>query len=306
MKLSFSDLSLKSLKVESIPEVVSVSVLVLWALYILLVRGVVGLLISASIGLVIASFEKRLEIIAAGTVILSFILLQAMKTFRVMEFYTNGGTATEITKRLAHIDNLGGVHVESPDFRNAAPLNTTYSSNTLAVEGFEDMKPDSRPAPAKSASPVGAVPAELQEQVKKALEVAGVKGPIEEQVTDNSKSEKKKDEVKPVIQPFQSEASGLFKLGEIPSESRDGPMIDAGSTFMKAISALDPNQIKSMSEDTAKMVDAQKNLIGLLNTMKPIIQDGSKLLTTFSGILGKEGSGLGGSIGQLNLGQMVK
>jgi len=282
------------MKFDDITKNISVGVLGLWAVYILLIRGVVGILISASIGLLIASFEKRIEIIAAGTVILSFVILQAMKTFRVLEFYTNGGTGSEIAKRLAKIDGMGAVRAEMPDFSQGAPANIT---KPISVEGFEDVSaPSSKPAPTKTGTPVNQISKDLQEQVNQALAAAGLNG---NKVSKNEKPA----EPKPVVQPFQSESSGLFKLGEIPTESRDGPMIDAGSTFMKAISALDPSQIKSMSEDTAKMVDAQKNLIGLLNTMKPIIQDGSKLLTTFSGILGKEG---GNSVGQLQLGQMAK
>lgn len=305
MKLPAGFPDLKSMKFEDVTRFISVGALGLWAVYILLIRGVVGILISASIGLLIASVEKRIEIIAAGTIILSFVVVQAIKTFRVMELYTNGGTGEEIVKRLAQIDRLGPVSAEMPDQMNAAPANTTYPLPVRpksAIEGFEDVAaPASKPAPAatKTEPPVNQIPKDLQDQVKQALVAAGL----------GSSSDSKKPaagaaaaEPKPVVQPFQSESSGLFKLGEIPTESRDGPMIDAGSTFMKAISALDPSQIKSMSEDTAKMVDAQKNLIGLLNTMKPIIQDGSKLLTTFSGILGKEG---GSALGQLQLGKMA-
>jgi hypothetical protein len=66
---------------------------------------------------------------------------------------------------------------------------------------------------------------------------------------------------------------------------------------MKALQALDPRQIKSMTEDTAKMVDAQKNLIGLLNTMKPILQDGQKLMSTFTSVLGQPGGLTGAALG---------
>lgn len=300
--MKFPGLSeLKSMKFENMTQTISIGVLGLWAVYILLIRGVIGILISASIGLLIASFEKRIEIIAAGTVILSFIIIQAIKTFRIMEFYTNGGTGPEIAKRLAAIDKLGPVNAQMSDQSQAAPANTTYPLQTgyVSVEGFEDAAaPVSKPAPAKTKNPVNQIPKDLQDQVKQALTAAG----LGSETADNTNTKDKKTgtEPKPIVQPFQSESSGLFKLGEIPTESRDGPMIDAGSTFMKAISALDPSQIKSMSEDTAKMVDAQKNLIGLLNTMKPIIQDGSKLLTTFSGILGKQDD----KMGQLVLGKM--
>ena len=45
---------------------------------------------------------------------------------------------------------------------------------------------------------------------------------------------------------------------------------------------MKPDQIKSMTDDTQKLIDTQKSLMGLLGTMKPMMQDGKQLLETFN------------------------
>jgi hypothetical protein len=54
-----------------------------------------------------------------------------------------------------------------------------------------------------------------------------------------------------------------FKLGEIPSQAKGGPHIDAGSTLMKAIKSLNPDQINAMSKDTQQLIETQKSLMGM-------------------------------------------
>ena len=93
------------------------------------------------------------------------------------------------------------------------------------------------------------------------------------------------DNIKKSSENFQDN-SGLFKIGEIPSESKTGPFIDSASTLMKAMNSLDKEQMKSMTDETKKLLESQKSLIGMLENMKPILQDGRQLLDTFSGLFG--------------------
>lgn len=78
-----------------------------------------------------------------------------------------------------------------------------------------------------------------------------------------------------------------FKLGEIPSQAKNGPHIDAASTLVKAINSLDPEQIKAMSKDTQQLIDTQKSLMGMLGNMKPMLNDGKELMDTFQQMFGK-------------------
>jgi hypothetical protein len=116
------------------------------------------------------------------------------------------------------------------------------------VDGFEDMGKKGKPAPAE---------AEKNEQPDEPLH--------------------KKDEL-----PSQ------FKLGEIPSQVKNGPHIDASSTLMKAIQGLDPDQVKAMSADTQRLIETQKSLMGMLNSMKPMMNDGKQLMDTFNQMFGQQ------------------
>ena len=77
-----------------------------------------------------------------------------------------------------------------------------------------------------------------------------------------------------------------FKLGEIPSQVKNGPHIDAGSTLMQAIKGLNPDQINAMTKDTKQLIDTQKSLMGMLGTMKPMLNDGKQLMETFQQMFG--------------------
>jgi hypothetical protein len=84
----------------------------------------------------------------------------------------------------------------------------------------------------------------------------------------------------------KASASGLFKLGELPSEAKDGNYIDVGTTIMKSLSALKPDQINQMTSDTKTLLETQKSLMTMLSSMKPMLADGQQLLSSFSGMFG--------------------
>jgi hypothetical protein len=48
---------------------------------------------------------------------------------------------------------------------------------------------------------------------------------------------------------FQSATNELFKLGKMPSEHKEGPMLDAGGTLMKAMSSFDPDTTQKMTQE---------------------------------------------------------
>ena len=78
-----------------------------------------------------------------------------------------------------------------------------------------------------------------------------------------------------------------FKLGEIPAQIKNGPHIDAGSTLMKAVQSLNPDQINAMTKDTQQLIETQKSLMGMLGTMKPMLNDGKQLMDTFQEMFGQ-------------------
>jgi len=91
---------------------------------------------------------------------------------------------------------------------------------------------------------------------------------------------------------FTNSAS-LFQLGKLPSESALGPHVDIASTMNNALSALQPEQMAAMTAESNSLVETQRNLMNMLQTMRPVLQDGRQLLDTFSGIFGNLGLGGG-------------
>jgi hypothetical protein len=118
----------------------------------------------------------------------------------------------------------------------------------------------------------------------------GMAGPLVEGFEDEKKVEKK-GKPAPVVKKGDSivkkEMASPFKLGEIPSQVKDGPHIDAGSTLMSAIKSLNPDQINAMTKDTKQLIDTQKSLMGMLGTMKPMMNDGKELMETFQHMFGE-------------------
>ena len=112
----------------------------------------------------------------------------------------------------------------------------------------------------------------------------GMAGPLVEGFEDEKKTEKKG---KPAPTIKKEEMAMPFKLGEIPNQVKNGPHIDAGSTLIKAIQGLNPDQINAMTKDTKQLIETQKSLMGMLGTMKPMMNDGKELMETFQQMFGE-------------------
>ena len=82
-----------------------------------------------------------------------------------------------------------------------------------------------------------------------------------------------------------------FKLGVIPDDTKGGYHIDQGTTVINALNALKPDQIKAMTEDTRKLIETQKNLMSMLGTMKPMLQDGKQMMANFQEMFGTSALG---------------
>jgi hypothetical protein len=110
---------------------------------------------------------------------------------------------------------------------------------------------------------------------------SGMSGPLVEGFEDE------KSETKSKPAPVEKKELAVpFKLGEIPSQVKNGPHIDAGSTLMKAIQGLNPEQINAMTKDTQQLIETQKSLMSMLGTMKPMMNDGKELMDTFQQMFG--------------------
>jgi len=256
---------------------VSLVLLGLTAVYTLLYSGLSGLLFSAAVGLLLLVFVEPFELVVASTVIFALLYTSVLKKFLVrLEPFQESSEV--IRQRVASLGQ------PVPSSSRVRPKGPTGVYSAASVEGFEDVQPDvpkegaSSDSSAADANPVHQVDpkevAEITSAPPKKPASAGKQG------QDIEKEE------------FQSATNELFKLGKMPSEHKEGPLLDAGQTVMKAMSSLDPNTISAMTADTKKLLETQKGLMSMLTQMRPVLADGKELLQTFSGMFGG-GSGGG-------------
>ena len=133
------------------------------------------------------------------------------------------------------------------------------------------------------------------------------KGKNSEDVTATSKPAEAEAEAEPEAEAeaepeadAQSESfqdnSGLFKLGQIPSEAKGGFHIDAGTTVMNALKALKPDQINAMTKDTKQLIETQKSLMNMLQTFTPMVKEGKQMMDTFGSMFNPAAGSAMGSL----------
>lgn len=241
------------MKSNSTTQTIAYVALAVFGIYALMAIGMAGFMFSVALGLVVFSAVDSVEVATAIVIItgLIFKYFFGPVTKSVVASTTEGFST----------DSLQTIAGRVKSIQKALPI-ATYSSSF--VEGFAD-----------------------------ADSVTKGKAEGEQKSTDASAANSKPAEAKPAAEKFegQQQPDGLFKLGEIPTEAKGGPHIDQGTTLMNAISSLKPEQIQAMTEDTRKLLDTQKNLMGMLSTMKPMLNDGKQLMDTFQQMFGPGAAG---------------
>jgi hypothetical protein len=257
--------------------------LVLYSVYILSALGIVGLLLSMSFGLIAASFLDDFELVTVTVVLLGLGYVIMTRWFGSRPIVKCNGSKKEgfsdgSPKEITTLMDTMQQEKYGKD-RRVTPMSWASLDPTgvlsKGVEGFEDVSKPSE-TEKKEGAPAESAPAEAKSIEKKPVDELQKK--VEEATTAPPKQ----------ADGFRANQAGLFKLGELPSESAEGPHIDAGTTLMKAMSTLNPEQISSMTQDTKSLIETQQNLMGMLKNMQPILQDGRKLLDSFSGIFGSD------------------
>lgn len=243
-------------------HIISVCVLILTAVYTLVYSGISGILLCAAIAFIAAAFIDQVELVVAVTILVVLFYTMFLKKYiRQYEGFSDANTVATFVR----------------EKQNAAQRNAPSSVAQSYIEGFETMEPTaSKPAA----------------QIPEAVSAETVK-----EVTDAIDKDKKAKEIS--SEEFQSATNELFKLGKLPSEHKEGPILDAGGTLMKAMSSFDPETTQKMTQDTKQLLETQKSLMNMLTQMRPILADGKELLQTFSGIFG----GGAPNAGQFKVGQ---
>lgn len=237
----------RRMKSTKITQTICYALLGLFTVYGIFAIPFAFFLMSIAIGLIAYGFGQTLEITTAITLITAALIVLINGYNKPKEGFMGTTNAVEIATRVREITR--------PQPRQ--PLGV-YASGY--VEGFEDVTEPTAPKDKEEKKPEAAISKPAPVMATTPPAVAGFK------------------DVK--------EPDGLFKLGVLPSESKTGPHIDQGTTVLNALNALNPDQVKRMSEDTQKLIDTQKSLMSMLGTMKPMLSDGKQLIDTFQTMFG--------------------
>jgi hypothetical protein len=236
--------------------------------------GMTGLLFSFAAGLLVLSVNQPIEVVVAATIIsgLAWKLLFNRRKEGFQVPVGTGSTGPEIVRKVEQIKRKdvfqpSGVLSSSfaEGFQNANDTSgSTQQQNTTSTEEKKPSEsPESKPANANAASATSELAKAMPNPAAAADANAKTTSGFADKPTD-----------------------GMFKLGAIPADAVGGAHIDVGTTLMNALNSLKPDQVKQMTDDTKTLLETQKNLMGMLSSMKPMLQDGKQLMTTFQDMFG--------------------
>lgn len=177
------------------------------------------------------------------------------------------------------------------NFTSAMPrYNSKHSGR---AEGFTDSNTNTSPSDiSKIVSNMtslgfGKVFIDVAQNIAKNTNLGKVGSPSKSIEGYEDVKKEKNETPAPAIKDEKDTMGEPFKLGEIPTQVKNGPHIDAGSTLMQAIKGLNPDQINAMTNDTKQLIETQKSLMGMLGNMKPMLNDGKQLMDTFQQMFGQ-------------------
>jgi len=265
---------------------ISLGILALYAVYGIFAIPFVYFMLSLAVGLIVYSTSDSIEYTVVA-VLLTGVLTVLISQARRPEGFVDGGAM--ISKRVESI--------RRPQAK--APIGV-YASGF--VEGFSDLSDNPVPTEKKPEAPTAAAPAAAPSAPSASTVASTVAAATAATAPSTSATTSSTSQPAAVTKSGFKDANspsteGLFKLGSIPQDTKGGFHIDQGTTVLNALNALQPDQVKRMSEDTQKLIDTQKSLMMMLGTMKPMLSDGKQLIDTFQTMFGPGASGAMGASG---------
>ena len=258
---------------KTIQNIFLYAALVLYFIYGITSIGMTGLLFSAAIGLIGFSFHLDSDLVAAA-IIISGILWKLTLGQRREGFTDSGVPVLAGQNPVSITENV-------KKFQRKAEPQATLSSQF--AEGFADANTDEN-----TENKGGAV---TIKKTNEAVAPSSTPAPVNAPTTTPQLAAAVPDASKKAESSGFEDTigGGMFKLGSVPPDAVGGSHIDVGTTLMNALNALKPDQIKTMTEDTRKLMETQKGLMGMLSSIKPMLQDGKEIMTTFNDMFGKGG-----------------
>lgn len=277
--------------------------LIIYTVYSFGSMGMVGILITSALILIATSLVDNIEYVAVAVVVSGLIYSYVAKMYITKnispqnEGFTDGSNNSgQISQRIQKMSSAyakkSPVGVYDPMIEGFADAGSSDTRDSDSSDEEKGENPSSKPAPRKMGG-------DNEVDAKEVMDIlsGGTTGNAKKTNTgteedSDSPADIMKNVAESIKESFNSGSSsdGLFKLGELPSETSTGPHVDASSTLMKAMNALKPEQVSAMTADTKKLMDTQKGLMSMLQNMRPVLEDGRQLLDTFSNIFGGGGN----------------
>lgn len=300
------DVRMKSLKFTKETSTIALVFFTVYFVYGLFYTPTLQYLISLLVGGIAFAMTESYEIAVIALLVINYIFpvfrgssMKDVKAYNIpaMPMQANEGFVTgdsaAVRKTIESIKGMNGLNVTgvasemTEGFADASEAAKDDDlTSTKKVDKPIPTKKDSASAPVSVLEDDKAIQlekmTEMMTTVMKTMNKSKPSATKEEDAFEDKKVEKLSD--KPAVhQPAESFAdkTGLFKLGQIPTEAKGGFHIDAGTTVMNAINSLKPDQIKSMTADTKQLIDTQKSLMSMLQTFQPMVQEGKQMMDTF-------------------------
>ena len=262
--------------------------LLCYFIYVINTHGTVGFLFSSAIFLIISAFVEHIEYVTIGLLIIGLTASIYLRQHpqKILDGFEDAETPAEEKEKEQEQEDEEENKEQTPGVYSQNNIDMQETSNPAKQPTTNTNASVSTPAAATTdASTQPIDPQTVAPLVKDAMaqlktSVANTKAAVQPSASSTAAP----------TENFQEPSAGLFKLGELPSEMKKGPFVDIASTMTKAMGSLQPDQIAAMTAESQSLLETQKNLMGMLKTMSPVLQDGRQLLDTFSSIF----SGLGG------------
>jgi hypothetical protein len=285
------------MKSNSVTRGLAIGLLVVYLLWSLFSLPFTNILVSASIGLISYGSTESLEISSVVTILIGVMFYTYRRSWYTTEegFEANdlsvsipGGPAFESGRQMGVTNNASASEGPMPIVKLVDELQKKHIKGMLSanyMEGFADAGAINNPVP-DAGSETGD-----KKKEDAAVPSSTAPAPVKD-ATALSETLKSQLPGGKAIETFAKdgngpENTGLFRLGALPTDKAGGPHIDASTTLMTALNALKPDQIKAMTDDTQKLMETQKNLMGMLGAMKPMLQDGKQMMETFGTLFNK-------------------
>ena len=277
---------MKGLKCTQETRILSMVLFTLYFLYGMVKIPFLEYIVCLSIGAVIYGITRCIEFGVLGRLIANLIL----PMFRSSKegFADKSGTA----------DKSGSADKSADAKEKATPLSSLEPSDNDNSSGETSAKADSS-AKAEKAPVTGIThtDAALQGDTSKSFSASST--PASANTTPIKVKKISEKGVPPANQPADliadgfEDKTGLFKLGQVPTDEKGGFHIDAGTSVLNALKSLKPDQISAMTQDTKQLIETQKTLMNMLQSFKPMMSEGKEMMDTFQQMFSSNGSAMG-------------